>query len=89
MMPPELLHTSDAGLVIYMFKSLCAKFGTTVNGKEWVVKLDVLHKRLSFELNRQSELDFPRGSIHNGILDITKFQSHERIGNLFRLLCLV
>jgi hypothetical protein len=27
MMPPELLHTSGSGLIMYMFKSLCQQVG--------------------------------------------------------------
>ena len=88
MMPPELLHTSGSGLIIYMFKSLREMFGTTTAGMAEIVWLDKLHKRLSVEISHPSERDLPRGSFRNGVLDITKCQSHERIGNLFRLLCL-
>ena len=88
MMPPELLHTSGSGLIVYMFKALRALFGDTTIGLCAIILLDVLHKRISYELSRQSEHDIPRGSIKNGILDCTKCQSHERTGNLFRLLLL-
>ena len=88
MMPPELLHTSGSGLIMYIFKALRVLFGNTVLGMAAVVLLDRLHKRISFELSRQSDRDLPRGSVKNGVLDVTKCQSHERIGNLVRLLYL-
>jgi hypothetical protein len=39
-------------------------------------------------VKRQSERDFPRGAMRNGIIDGTKCQSEERKGNLFLLLCI-
>ena len=44
--------------------------------------------KVSNDFMRQSERDFPRGSIRNGIIDGTKIQSSERRGNLLRLLCI-
>jgi len=84
MMPPELLHTSGSGLIMYMFESLRDMIET----KKSRELLDELHIQLSLHLQRQSERDFPCGSIRNGIIDGTKIQSIERRGNLFRLLCL-
>ena len=88
MMPPELLHTSGSGLIMYMFMSLRLMFGNTVPGLAALVLLDKMHKRISWELDRQSDRDMPRGSINNGVLDVTKCRSHQRIGNLVRLLYL-
>jgi hypothetical protein len=39
-------------------------------------------------IKRQSERDFCRGSMWNGLIDGTKCQSSERKGNLFWLLCI-
>ena len=39
-------------------------------------------------INRQSERDFPRGSMRNGLIDGTKCQSSERKGNQFILMCI-
>jgi hypothetical protein len=39
-------------------------------------------------IKRQSERDFPRGAMRNGIIDGTKCQASERKGNLFLLLCI-
>ena len=50
--------------------------------------LDELHQELSFILSRNSERDRPRPSLRNGIMDSTKTQSSERLGNVFNLLCL-
>ena len=84
MMPPELLHTSGSGLIMYMFKSLRYLMG---GGKDRDA-IDQLHIEISNQLKRQSEQDFPRGSMRNGLIDGTKCQSSERKGNLFRLLCI-
>jgi hypothetical protein len=84
MMPPELLHTSGSGLIMYMFESLRMQIG---NGKHRDF-LDKQHVIISNVLKRQSERDIPRGSMRNGIIDGTKCQSSERKGNLFRLMCI-
>ncbi len=39
-------------------------------------------------IQRQSERDFPRGSLRNDLIDGAKCQSSERKGNLFQLLCI-
>ena len=84
MMPPELLHTSGSGLIMYMFESLRYSMG---GGRDRDL-IDQLHIEISQQLKRQSERDFPRGSMRNGLIDGTKCQSSERKGNLFRLLCI-
>ena len=50
--------------------------------------IDQLHIEISNQLKRQSERDFPRGSMRNGLIDGTKCQSSEQKGNLFQLLCI-
>jgi len=82
MMPPELLHTSGSGLIMYMFESLRDRLGNGINRDV----IDQQHITISNILKRQSERDFPRGSVRNGLIDGTKCQSSERKGNLFRLL---
>jgi hypothetical protein len=82
MMPPELLHTSGSGLIMYMFESLRDHMG---GGKDRDI-IDRQHILISNLIKRQSEHDFPRGSMRNGLIDGSKCQSSERKGNLFRLL---
>jgi hypothetical protein len=82
--PPELLHTSGSGLIMYMFESLRHQIG----GGQDREFIDQLHVDISNIIGRQSERDFPRGSMRNGLIDGTKCQSSERKGNLFRLLCI-
>jgi hypothetical protein len=84
MMPPELLHTTDSGFIMYMFQSLRAQIG---GGKDRDL-IDKQHVLISNLIKRQSECDFPRGSMRNGLIDGTTCQSSERKGNLFRLLCI-
>jgi hypothetical protein len=71
-----------------MFLSLRSIFGTGKDGMDKRDLLDKLHQRLTGDIQRQSERDFPRGSARNGLLDGTKCQSNERRGNLFLLLCI-
>jgi hypothetical protein len=84
MMPPELLHTSGSGLIMYMSKSLRLQLGGGIDQDYIDQELIVV----SNIIQRQSERDFPRGSMHNGLIDSTKSQSSERKGNLFQFLCI-
>ena len=79
MMPPELLHTSGAGLILYMFESLQKQIGGGIDRDA----IDKLHVRMSASIRRQSDQDFPRGAMRNGLIDGTKCQSTERRGNCF------
>jgi hypothetical protein len=67
-----------------MFESLRAQLGS---GKDRD-NIDKLHVRLYMTIKNQSERDFPRGAMRNGLIDGTKCQSEERKGNLFLLLCI-
>ena len=84
MMPPKLLHTSGSGLMMYMFELLHHQLGA---GKD-CDNIDWEHIVVSNIIKRQSERDFPRDSMHNGLIDRTKCQSSEQKGNLFQLLCI-
>ncbi len=84
MMTPELVHTSGSGLIMYIFELLRVQMGGG-NDKDFI---DQQHIQISSLITRQSEQDFPRGLMRNGLIDGTKCQSSERKGNLFRLLCI-
>jgi hypothetical protein len=71
MMPPELLHTSGSGLIMYMFESLRGQMG---GGKDRDL-IDRQNILISNLIKRQSECDFPQGSMRNGLIDGTKWQS--------------
>jgi hypothetical protein len=79
MMPPELLHTSGSGLIMYMFKSLRLQLGGSID-QDYI---DQKHIVVSNIIQRQSECDFPRGSMRNVLIDGTKIQSSKQKGNLF------
>ncbi len=79
MMLPELLHTSGSGLIMYMFESLRDQMGCE-NDREFI---DKQHIQISSLIKRQSEQDFPRGSMRNVLFVGTKCQSSEQKGNLF------
>ncbi len=84
MMLPELLHTSGSGLIMYMFESLRLHLGGGID-EDYI---DQEHIVVSNIIQRQSEHDFPHGSMHNGLIDGTKIQSSDRKENLFRFLCI-
>ncbi len=88
MMPPELLHTSGSGLIKYKFESVNNMFGESKPAKRARTTLDKLHQQINADIAHSSDRDFPRGSVRNGIVDGTKCQSEERVGNLFRMLCM-
>jgi hypothetical protein len=75
MMPPELLHTSDSGLIMYMFKSLRDQVG---GGKDRDL-IDRQHILIPNLIKRQSEHDFSQGSMRNGLFYGTKCQSSEEM----------
>ena len=50
---------------------------------------DDLHRCMVRDAQRQSERDFPRMSIRNGVTDGTKMCGSERVGNCFVLLCVM
>ncbi len=72
-MLPELLHTSGSGLIMYMFESLRDEMG---GGKDRDL-IDRQHILISNLIKRQSEFNFPRGSLRYGLIDGTKCQSLE------------
>ncbi len=84
MMPPELLHTSGSGLIMFVFESLRLQLGGSINRDYF----DQEHIVLSNIIQRQRECDLPRGSMRNGLIDGTKIQSSKRKGNLFQFLCM-
>ena len=84
MTPPELLHAGGQGIIKYVFESLSNQIGSGKDRDE----IDKLHVRIYMIIKRQSERDFPRGAMRNGIIDGTKCQASERKGNLFLLLCI-
>jgi hypothetical protein len=59
MMPPELLHTSGSGLIMYMFESLCNQLGGGHN-RHFVDQEHIIISNIS---PRQSEQDYSRGSM--------------------------
>jgi hypothetical protein len=79
MMPPELLHTSGSGLIMYMFESLRYHLGGGIDCDY----IDQEHVVVNNMIKRQSKHDFPHGLMQNGLIDGTKCQSSERKGNLF------
>ena len=83
-MPPQMLHVSGKGLIKYMFESFSIQMGSGQD-RDYI---DKLHVQIYMIIKRQSERDFPHGSIRNGIIDGTKCQAEERKGNLFLLLCM-
>jgi hypothetical protein len=84
MMPLELLHLSGSGLIMYMFEKRRNQMG----GRKDKDLIDKQHIQISNLIKRQSECDFPRGSMRNGLIDRTKCWSSEQKGNLFQLLCI-
>ncbi len=83
-MPPELLHTSGSGLIMYMFESLPHQLWGG-NDHHFINQEHIIVSNI---ITGQSERDYPRGSMQNRLIDGTKFQSSEPKGNLFQLMCI-
>ncbi len=84
MTPPELLHASGQGVIMYILESLSFQIGLGKDRDE----IDKLHVSINMIIKRQSDRDFPRGANRNGLIDGTKCQASERKGNFFLLLCI-
>jgi hypothetical protein len=88
MTPQERLHTISEGLTKCMIDSLCNTIGDVGDGKKLLTKTKNLHHTLYFDLKRNSERDFPRGSARNSALKNTLVSTTEHRGNMFLLFCL-
>ncbi len=84
MMPPDLLHTSVSGLILYMFEWLHVQIGCGKDRDD----IDKYHIQISLIIRRQSERDFLRGTMRNGLINGTKWQAEETRGNSFLHLCI-
>jgi hypothetical protein len=83
MIPPKRLPTTSEDLTKYIIDLLCNTFGDLGDGKKLLNKIENLHNTLSFDLKRNSECDFPRGSAGNGALKNTLVSTTECRGNMF------
>jgi hypothetical protein len=83
MMPPELLHTSGSGLIMYMFESLCLHLEGGID-QDYINQEHIVVSNI---IQRQSERDFPCGLMRNGLIDGTKIQSSKRKGNIYFDFC--
>ncbi len=79
--PGEMLHISGVGLLKYMFASLECLISLTRSKKRDQESFDVLHHCIVIDAQRQSERDFPRMSVRNGITDGSKMCGSEQVGN--------
>ncbi len=82
-----MLHVSGTGLLKHMFGCLDNLIGGPNLKKKDKESFDDLHRCLVRDTKQQSERDFPRMSIRNGITDGNKMCGSEQVGNCFVLLC--
>jgi hypothetical protein len=87
--PAEMSHVSGTGLLKHMFGCLDYLIGGPNSKKRDKESFDDLHRCLVRNAEQQSERDFPRMSIQNGITDGTKMCRSKRVGNCFVLLCVI
>ena len=81
--PPETLHAIASGIVPRMISCIGDGFKSKVISQT----LHDLHLLLCRDLLASSEKDFPRPQTRNHILETTKTQASENVGNLFMLTC--
>jgi hypothetical protein len=82
--PAEMLHVGGTGILKYIFEYLENLIAGDIDKETF----EDLHPQLVKDAQCQSERDFPRMSVRNGITDGTKLCGSERVGNAFILLCL-
>jgi hypothetical protein len=66
--PPEMLHVAGTGIFKYMFSCILNILGSKTTKREREA-FDKLHQFLALQSTHQSETDFPRTSVRNGITD--------------------
>ena len=79
--PAEMLHVSGTGILKYIFEYLKNLIARDIDKETF----DDLHRYLVRDAQYQSERDFPRMSVCNGITDGTKMCGSERVEKLFCL----
>jgi len=84
-----MLHVSGTGLLKYMFECLVMLISLTRSRNQDRETFDDLRRCMVRDEQRQSERDFPRMSIRNGVIDSTKMCESERASNCFVLLCVM
>ena len=82
--PAEMLHIGGTGILKYIFKYLDNLIAGDIDKESF----DDLHRCVVSDAQHQSERDFPRMSLCNGITDGTKMFGSEHVGNCFILRCL-
>ncbi len=73
--PAEILHVGGTGILKYIFKFLDNLIARDIDKETF----DDLHRRLVIDAQSQSERDFPRMSVRNGITDGAKMCGSERV----------
>ena len=79
--PAEKLHVRGTGILKYIFEYFKNLIARDIDKETF----DDLHRYLVRDAQYQSERDFPRMSVRNGITDGTKMCGSERVGNCFSL----
>ena len=88
MVPPELLHTTMEGVTEYIFEVLGLMISEGDGGDELLDIMELVHRKLHYTKNRNSERDLPKSCSRTGLFMNTRCGATERRGNLFLLLCL-
>lgn len=81
--PPETMHAIQSGIVPRMLSALPKNF----KRKENATILHNMHLLLIDKHYAQSERDQPRGAQRSHILETTKTQASEMMGNIFLFMC--
>lgn len=88
MVPPELLHTTMEGVTEYIFEVLGLMISDGDGGDVLLDIMELIHRKLHYTKNRNSERDLPKSCSRTGLFKNTRCGATERRGNLFLLLCL-
>ena len=81
--PPETMHAINAGIAMRIIQNLGPKF----KKKHINAVLNNLNLLLARQHSQQSERGLPRPSQRNNVLEVTKTQASEMMGNLFLIMC--
>ena len=87
--PFENLHAFYTGIFAYVTRVIHDMIGSGDKNARVKDFLDQLHQRISQELKRNSDRDFPLCPTRFGCFDLTRLTGNERVGTLFVFLVLL
>jgi len=86
LMPKDMLHVFLVGIYQKVVRAIHNIIGVNKRNAKYKDFLDMLHQRISFQIQKSSQRDIPKAANRFGVMDGTRRSGKERMGDLFVLL---